>query len=294
MIHRKRKVGQVTVTLATPTTPTSVNIWWVALPLAFLVSGLILGLPWWAAQSADRINMTLWRRLTDFNQTLELRVHKRTQELSEMNQRLLTIQEEERLRISRDLHDELGQTLTGLRLQLTRAEILNQEDNVDEALKQALEVIDLGVDQVRRIAYEQRPPELDMLGLYDALRALVKRSDIQEDKHISLQVPSTSPDPPLPSAVNVCLFRVAQEGITNALRHSGTDIVMVSLTLDHQEVTLKVIDHGHGQPDQLVWGGGLSGAHGRLHRIGGRLQVTQTLSGGLTLIATIPLDSPSL
>ena len=294
VIYRRREVGKVHVTLSGPSNIASVNVWLLALPLALIVSSLILALPWGAATSADHINMSLWTRLIDLNQTLEQRVQKRTQELSEMNQRLLTVQEEERLRMSRDLHDELGQTLTGLRLQLTRAEILNQEPQVDEALKQALEVIDLGVDQVRRIAYEQRPPELDMLGLYDALKALVTRADQQESVEISLQVPDTPPDPPLPSPVNVSLFRIAQEGITNALRHSGTDSIEVLLSLNPQSVVLSVIDYGEGQPDQFVWGGGLSGAHGRLHKLGGQLKLISNDEGGLTLMASVPIDSSTI
>ena len=130
-----------------------------------------------------------------------------------------------------------------------------------------------------------------MLGLYDALQALVKRADQQEHVRVSLHVPPQLPQPPLPAPVNVCLFRIAQEGITNALRHSGTDSVEVMLTLTSQWVILSVIDHGHGRPDDFVWGGGLSGAHGRVHRLGGQLELISTDEGGLTLVARIPVDT---
>ena len=291
IMYRMREFGWVSVTLATPVKVNTINIWLIALPLALLVSSLILALPWGAAASADQINISLWRRLIDLNQTLEVKVQERTLELSEMNQRLLTVQEEERSRMSRDLHDELGQTLTGLRLHLTRAEILNQADHVDEVIKQALTVIDLGVDQVRRIAYEQRPPELDMLGLYEALSSLVKRADDQSEVRVTLEVPSAPPSPLLTCEMNVSLFRIAQEGITNALRHSGTDRVEVVLSFVDHDVMLCVIDRGQGQLDQLVWGGGLSGAYGRLHRLGGTLQILPTDRGGLTVMARIPLNA---
>ena len=295
VMYRRREVGRISVSLARPTKGMPLglplDIWWFSTPLSLLVAGLIIMLPRRAARAADGMNASLWRRLLELNTTLEQRVSTRTQELSEMNQRLLTVQEDERQRISRDLHDELGQTLTGLRLQLTCAEITNRDQQVGELITRSLEIIDLGVDQVRRIAYEQRPPELDMLGLRDALHALVRRAELSSNATISLNIGVSPTLDRLPSELNVSLFRIAQEGITNALRHSDSNIVEVRLALMNTEVVLEVVDHGSGVASDLIWGGGLSGAHGRIHKLGGQLIVKPTRGGGVTLcVRVIPLE----
>ena len=139
---------------------------------------------------------------------------------------------------------------------------------------------------MRQIAYQQRPPELDMLGLEDALRSLARRTSLQSNLKIEVnyQLPVS-----LEESKNVVLFRVTQEGITNAIRHSKCQTIQVNVYLKASWVFLTIHDDGEGISDCYQWGGGLNGAHGRVSKEGGKLLLTSRDEGGSSLTAQIPI-----
>ena len=261
--------------------------WMISSLIAGLLSWLLWRIPLKSAYKADKENQRLLRQITDLNSDLELRVQERTTALEKLNERLLTIQEEERARISRDLHDELGQTLTGLRLHLTTL-ALSSPSIQHEVIKQSLEIVDLGIDQVRTIAYEQHPPELTMLGLIEAVKAIAQRITRVGQLNVSV-IGCELPE--LTQPISVAIFRLCQEGITNAIRHSKS--LEVEISFEHRESSLMVYieDDGIGIADQIKMGGGLNGLMSRISSHQGRLTLQDSSLGGIALIAELPLSS---
>jgi two-component system sensor histidine kinase UhpB len=200
----------------------------------------------------------------------------------------LAAQEAERLRVARELHDEIGQTLTAVTIQAERAA------HGDSALAQELRAVADGVreslDEVRRIARELRPEALDDLGLVNALIALCTRMGAQGgpriERDLQTNLPSLSPD------VELVIYRVAQESLTNALRHSGARNAKVSLRADAEFVTLAVTDDGKGLPAPLPPGtAGMTGMRERALLVGGMLSVASSPEDGTEVRLTIPVDN---
>jgi two-component system, NarL family, sensor histidine kinase UhpB len=260
--------------------------WIIAIVIAFSVAWLLLTIPLTNARKTDQINATLLAEVLELNISLERRVITRTKDLENMNERLLTIQEEERAKISRNLHDELGQTLTGLRLQLTALQYVVTSPPHSLQVKDLINIVDLGIDQTRTIAYEQRPPELEMLGLLDAITAISSRLYKQTGLVVELKPIQL---PKLDDEVNVALFRVAQEGLTNILRHSSGQSARILFEVNHHQITLSVEDNGNLDHIHLSWGVGLSGLHGRIRKLNGTLTTEFSSLGGLKLMAIIPI-----
>jgi signal transduction histidine kinase len=280
---------QVTLDLSVPTTEITQQISflrYLAILFGLLISGMIYWIPMRAIQKADLENQTLWQQVIQSNHELEDRVMTRTADLEKLSERLLNIQEEERARISRDLHDELGQTLTGLRLYLTtikqqmsQADLpLSHSSKIDQVIQLALQGIDFAVDQVRNIAYQMRPPELDSLGLNDAILALLRQKSKQYgwQFHFDHQLV----DNLSLSQSEVC-FRLIQEALTNIARHAQALEIWVKLfevqtENDHNQQTqiiLEVWDNGIGLKDDFKKGVGLRGAQARIKHIQGQIEL---------------------
>ncbi len=198
----------------------------------------------------------------------------------------LMAQEAERLRVARELHDEIGQTLTAVIIQVERASDTDTAA-ASEALGRVADALRDSLDDVRRIARELRPEALDDLGLLNALIALCSRLDRQGETRVSRdlqgKLPPQSPD------VELVVYRVAQEALTNAIRHAGATRVTVSLRADAERVSLVVTDDGDGMPVPLPSGtAGLSGMRERALLVGGRLRIDSQPGAG----AEIRLDVP--
>jgi two-component system sensor histidine kinase UhpB len=200
----------------------------------------------------------------------------------------LAAQEAERLRVARELHDEIGQTLTAVMLQAERAA------DGDPALAAAelgrlADAVRESLDEVRRIARELRPEALDDLGLVNALIALCSRMDAQGDLRVRRELQGGLP--PLPSDVELVIYRVAQESLTNALRHAGADNATVSLTADAEQIVLSVEDDGEGMPAELPRGtAGIAGMRERALLVGGQLSIESRPGRGTEVRLTVPLD----
>jgi two-component system, NarL family, sensor histidine kinase UhpB len=198
----------------------------------------------------------------------------------------LAAQEGERLRVAQELHDEIGQTLTAVTIQAERAAD-GDPALAPSALRRVADSVRESLDEVRRIARELRPEALDDLGLVNALIALCTRVDAQDGPRVRRELQGDLP--PLSPDVELVVYRIAQEGLTNALRHSGADSVTVSLEADAETVTLRVADDGVGMPPQLPHGtAGIAGMRERALLVGGRLSIQSRPQQGTEVRLTIP------
>jgi PAS domain S-box-containing protein len=212
--------------------------------------------------------------------------------LSDMNEHLLLAQEQERLTISRDIHDDIGQNLTVLKLDLQMIELRKCTDSSvpDAALISMRENIDHIVARVQQIAANLRPPLLDNAGLTAAIEWQIdeirKRSDIEffvmlnEDADL------------LDQQISNLIIRVFQEGLTNIVRHSRANEVCVSLCKRDNNLILEIADNGCGiTPEQKdsPRAYGLMGMHERARSFGGSMEISAIPAGGTTLSLSIPL-----
>ena len=203
----------------------------------------------------------------------------------------LAAQEAERLRVARELHDEIGQTLTAITIQAERA-AESDPAAASAALNQVAEAVRESLDEVRRIARELRPEALDDLGLVNALIALCNRINVQDGLIVERRLQSTLP--PLGPDVELVIYRIAQESLTNAVRHSGAGRATVSLEADAEMLALRVVDDGSGMPTRLPDNtSGIAGMRERALLVGGRLSIASRPSGGTEVELLIPVDEES-
>jgi PAS domain S-box-containing protein len=232
-------------------------------------------------------------RIQALNQELRLRVSQldesqrivqlRTLELQKLSTRLLQIQDEERRRLARELHDELGQQLVGIKLMLKRSPIEETDKMVDATIA-----------TVRSMSYILHPPLLDETGLRSALHwlvdGLIKRSKIE----ISLSI-KPEDFPRLENEIEATIFRTVQEALTNVYRHSDTESARVEIEKQGEVVFVRVRDYGKGVPLEIVGniprptiGIGISGMRERVRQFGGELVITRAEPGTL-VEARIPI-----
>ncbi|MDT8304848.1 MAG: histidine kinase [Anaerolineae bacterium] len=211
-------------------------------------------------------------------------------------QQLVAAREEERRRLRRDLHDGLGPQLASQALTIDAIDrLLVSDPERARALLQELKAqSQTAVQDIRRLVYELRPPTLDEYGLVGALREGAAATS-QNGLRFAVQAPD--PFPPLPAAVEVAAYRVAQEAMTNVIRHAAatTCTVRLSLLAGRQPpvLRLEVIDDGRGLPADLRPGVGLQSMRERAAELGGSCQIRANPSGGVTLIAEFPLPEDS-
>jgi two-component system, NarL family, sensor histidine kinase UhpB len=211
-------------------------------------------------------------------------------ERREAGTRTLNTQEEERQRIARGLHDEVGQTMTGVLLLLKR---LAHEATPEQraALGDAQAAVKVSLEDVRRTAQELRPEILDHLGLPSALANLARtfsdRTSIPVKRQLPARLPGVDPK------VELVLYRVAQEGLTNVARHSGASQVTLTLERDADSVVLRVLDNGSGFDGRQVEGGGLRGIRERALIVGGAVAIKRAPTGGVEIRLQVPVAAGS-
>src|SRR3954467_13905171 len=191
-------------------------------------------------------------------------------ERRESGRRALWAQEAERARIARGLHDEVGQVLTGVLLQL---EALPGTEETRQAVRQALE-------EVRRIARELRPEMLEHLGLVSALTELSRK--FADQSGIRVQRRFADDLPPLSEEAEIAVYRVAQESLTNVARHAEASRVEIALQPGVESVVLLVADDGHGLPEASTGSNGHTGLRGMRERallVGGALAIKRSTEG---------------
>ena len=212
------------------------------------------------------------------------------EERRESGRRALAAQEAERLRIARGLHDEVGQILTGVLLQLgSLAEAGSARHQGD--LEEAKQATRQALEEVRRIAQELRPATLEHLGLLSALTELTTKfaglSGIVIDRRFDPDLPPLSPE------AELAIYRVAQESLTNVSRHADASRVEVSLEKGIESVVLRVTDDGQGlDTDAPPSGhGGLRGMRERAVLVGGALAIKEGHRGGVEVRLEVPAGS---
>jgi two-component system, NarL family, sensor histidine kinase UhpB len=207
------------------------------------------------------------------------------EERRESGRLALAAQEAERKRIAAELHDEVGQTMTGVLLLLERlSEELPAESR--EALLEAQEAVRASLDEVRRIARELRPEMLEHLGLVSALKALgssfAERTGLELEWRFARDLPTLEPD------AELVVYRVAQESLTNIARHADAHKVQLSLERGRDSVVLRVVDDGRGLNGGLPGGGGLRGMRERAVVAGAALAVKRAATGGVEVRLQVP------
>lgn len=222
----------------------------------------------------------------------ELRAKEQVRE--DLLKRVITAQEDERRRISRELHDEAGQSLTGLMVGLRS---LSQEypaaaPQVEELRQLAHETL----DRLRHLSRELRPAALDDLGLPDALRRYANDYSVQHGLHVDLQILG-DPAIRVPNALETCLYRIAQEALTNAARHARAKHISLILTLRPEVASLIVEDDGVGFAATEVVGQvspdgkglGLYGMQERATLVGGTVQIESSPGNGTSVFVKCPI-----
>ena len=216
-------------------------------------------------------------------------VQQRTAERDDLRRRIMSAQEEERLRLAHDLHDQTGQGVTAAILELKAIEPLVHEQGRDRVRLLRKQLDELS-KMLHRIAWELRPPSIDELGLTDALENYVadwgKKHGVKADFHCT--------DPDLDRRTNeirTTIYRVIQEGLTNVARHArGAMSVSVVIGVAEGTLYLTIEDNGRGfDPSATSPRLGLAGMRERLLLVGGRLAIKSSESTGTTIFARIPL-----
>jgi two-component system sensor histidine kinase UhpB len=209
-----------------------------------------------------------------------------------MSSQVLEAHEGERKRIARELHDDTAQALTSI---LVRLRLLERSARDEDVLKNVEELRDLtsgALDSVRRMAMDLRPAALDDLGLVPALHAYAEK--YSRTWPVSMNVSVTNLSRRLPADVELVLYRVVQEALSNVAKHASASNASVSLRGSRNEVTLRIEDDGVGFVAADVTpvdgsGLGLFGMRERLALVGGELEIQSSKGQGTTIVARVPL-----
>jgi signal transduction histidine kinase len=213
-----------------------------------------------------------------------------TADLQRSRERLVGAREEERRRLRRDLHDGLGAQLAGLTVQAALLRRLIPDDPAAaEALAGELrQELRTAIGDIRRLVHGLRPPALDELGLAGALRRLAEVTGAEPDgPRITVHAPEELP--PLPAAIEVAVYRIVQESLTNVLRHAAARTAEVCLDIDPRQVIVTVTDDGAGLAATPAPAGvGLASMRERADEMGGEVRVEGAPGGGVRVRATLP------
>jgi signal transduction histidine kinase len=240
-----------------------------------------------------RRNAQLSRELAAINRSLEAQVETRTAELHALSLRLLRVQESERRQIAQELHDQIGQMLTGLKLQLEAAAV-----DAPPAIKgQLLETLVLAKDllsRTRELTLQLRPRLLDDLGLQPALEWHLEL--FQRQTGITVAGEFSLPPGRFPTELETTIFRVIQEALTNVARHSGCTTANVTVMGEEAHILVEITDRGRGfdlekgraKSDSL----GLAGMVERVTLAGGKIELFSSPGQGTRVHALFPRPDP--
>jgi len=233
--------------------------------------------------------------LVEDRERLEREVGARTAELSELSNYLQTVREEEKSRLSRDIHDELGGILVGAKMDVAWVadRFRDREPEAAAKLKRALVMLDEGVEMKRRIIEELRPTLLDNLGLAPAIDWQVRQ--VCERAGLQCELNLEDRDVELPPDVTIALYRIVQEAMTNIVKYAKARHVDVELMLNAEGISLVIQDDGVGLPpgaDTNALSHGISGMRQRVRALGGDFVIRGKPRAGTTLEVHIPLKGP--
>ncbi len=211
-------------------------------------------------------------------------------QMRQLSQQLVATQEEERKKLSRELHDHVGQMLTALRMELGRIDRLRGPDGaIAGAVGECRQLVDAVVRVVRDLALGLRPSMLDDFGLYPALEWLVR--DMSRRSGIDVELRVDGDVETLEDPYRTCVYRAVQEALTNCIRHSGARHVEVTIHGGPDRLHVSVIDDGSGiNPARRRSGLGLRGIEERVRELHGTMSVHGTPGSGTMLILTLPVQ----
>jgi signal transduction histidine kinase len=253
----------------------------VVLDLAFLLAILMLA-----------FNFRLQTAEVNRTKEMEERERHNAESYRALSAKILEMQDSERRRIARELHDSVGQFLAGLKINLSRI-AATAGVSTPPLISETLDMTDQAIQEVRTISHLLHPPLLEELGLTSAARWYAEEFGKRSQVRVSLEL--EEPTKRLPKEVEMALFRVLQEALTNVHRHANAQSIDVRVECHNGTVTLTVSDDGRGIPYEVIArfqsglaaGIGLAGMRERLAEFGGRLDV-QSSNAGSVVRATIP------
>jgi two-component system, NarL family, sensor kinase len=251
----------------------------------------------WKRQEAEREHLlheaeARSAELQEAREELESKVERRTIALRHLSSQLIHVQDEERRRIARELHDSIGQYLVALGMSMAKLETAKGA-RTSEALAECRELLDRCVSETRTLSHLLHPPLLDEVGFASAatnyVEEFARRSGIETD--ISVDLPNR-----LPADLEILLFRVLQESLTNIHRHSGSNRAQIRADIDGEEVSLEIRDYGRGISQQVLEhfkttgngvGVGLAGISERLREVDGKLDLSSTAEGTILRVSLL-------
>ncbi len=219
---------------------------------------------------------------------------KNGQRLHALSQRLLDVQETERKHIAYELHDEIGQILTAVKLNLHGIQQFENVEDIPKKINESLVLIDHSLQQVRDLAVDLHPWMLDQLGLIPSLRWHIDHH-AQRSK-LNMQFSTGNIDQRFPVDIEIACFRVVQEALTNIIRHAQATEVIVSLTMEHDALSVEVSDNGIGFDVDTITvepgsarGFGLLSMEERVILLGGTFEISSIVNKGTTIRFRLPL-----
>jgi len=257
-----------------------------------------------ARERAERELLAATEALSKSHDELEKRVQERTAELQRANEglrdlsaRLLTLQDEERRRLARELHDSVGQILAALSMNISvvKSQIHKLDSRGARAALENAQLVEQASREIRTLSHLLHPPLLEIMGLASALRGYVEGFSQRSKIAVDLEIASDFDR--LPEVLELAIFRIVLECLTNIHRHSESPTATIRIQREHGHVTVQVIDHGKGIPKERQYdstiagrsGVGLAGMRERLRQLGGTLEI-QSDGKGTVVSAILKVD----
>jgi signal transduction histidine kinase len=222
-----------------------------------------------------------------FTLRLERELDLRRADLQELSTLLLRAQESERRALARELHDEIGQSLSAILMETEGAEYADPPAGVREHLASIKGLAEKTVGQVRDLALLLRPSMLDDLGLTPALNWHARETSKRTGLNVVVSADEAIDS--LPDEHRTCIYRLVQEAVNNAVRHANARTVEVAVRKEYQKVDVTVQDDGAGFDTRFLRGLGLLGMEERVRRLGGRLTVGSEPGRGTLVHAVLPM-----
>jgi len=215
-------------------------------------------------------------------------------ELQRLSREILRVQEEERRRISRELHDEMGQALTAISLNLEKLKTNGKPSEVEKQIQSVQNLVEKASDFIRLFSHRIHPSMLEDLGLFPALRSFVR--DFQKNTGIRVNLRFSGTPGRASVEQNVALYRIVQESLTNVLKHSGTRSARVMIRKSSKAITLEVVDNGKGFESAGISGTrerrrgfGILGMRERARLVGARFMILSRPGKGTRVRVHLPL-----
>jgi len=242
-----------------------------------------------------------FRQMAIENSQLQSEILQRTAELQNLSQRLLRVQDEERRKLSRDLHDSTGQTLAALKISVSfLEEHCKQDPSTTLLTSEVAALADQAIEEIRTMSYLLHPPLLDEVGFACAAEWYVEGFAKRTGVNVRLDIATTQER--LPIGIEIAFFRVLQESLTNVHRHSGASEVSVCFYHQLKKIVLEIRDDGSGIPAERLsrlretaaeTGVGLAGMRERMNELNGKLEI-ESDGHGTTMRAIVPRSATTL